>query len=147
MKIVINKRLEGFFGLSTKAMIELIKRKSKGIFFVDKEIWESVDGSLGSKKLKSIDGYKIVSEDILYKNGLIYIFDELKRNDPDLVSVVEKMGKESYGSDSELKIIEIPDDIEWYIDQFARSGEEEIHEKHRVWRNGEKDRAFGTCDN
>lgn len=56
---------------------------------------------------------------------------DVKRNDPKLVKVVEELGKEANGQFANLKIIEIPDDIEWDIEDY--DGMESIHEKHRIW--------------
>ena len=50
------------------------------------------------------------------------------RDDPDLIAAVESLGKRA-GLD--LKIIEIPDGIEWEINEY--DGWESVHEKHRSW--------------
>ncbi len=55
-----------------------------------------------------------------------------KRTDPKLVECVSMLGERANGMFSELKVVEIPDDIEFYIDEF--DGRETIHEKHRIWR-------------
>lgn len=54
------------------------------------------------------------------------------RGDPDLVAVVEELGtqKSSAGS-SKLLIVEIPDDVEWHIQEH--SGWEHVAENHRTW--------------
>ena len=57
---------------------------------------------------------------------------KIERNDPNLIKVVESLGEEANGRFSCLKVIEIPDDVEWFIDDH--DGVESIHEKHRVWR-------------
>ena len=47
------------------------------------------------------------------------IIDEwtFDRSDPDLVQVVETLGEKSgHGKNCKLKVVEIPDDIKWYID-------------------------------
>jgi hypothetical protein len=41
------------------------------------------------------------------------------------------MGEMVNGRFSNLKIVEIPDDVEWQIDDY--DGMETIHEKHRMW--------------
>jgi hypothetical protein len=58
--------------------------------------------------------------------------DKEKRCDPNLVKVVEKLGKRADGSFASLKVVDIPDDMEWEIEEY--DGWESIHEKHRVWR-------------
>jgi hypothetical protein len=59
-----------------------------------------------------------------------YYFD-IERNDPCLVQVVEELGKEAEGEYSVLKIVDIPDDISWHIEQY--DGIESVHETHRIW--------------
>jgi hypothetical protein len=60
-----------------------------------------------------------------------YQFD-IKREDPFLIQAIEEIGVERAGGDySELKIVEIPDNIAWYIYEY--DGVEEIHEHHRIW--------------
>ena len=54
------------------------------------------------------------------------------RSDPRLIAAVEKIGvEESSNRYSSLKVVEIPDGIEWDLDDY--DGIETIHEKHRSW--------------
>lgn len=62
--------------------------------------------------------------------GIRYAGD-IQRNDPRLVDVVEKLGKEAHGSRSSLMVVEIPDDMPFYIHDY--DGFETIHEEHRVF--------------
>lgn len=66
------------------------------------------------------------------------------RSNPVVVQVVEEMGKASWGKepdsqftfspkDSELRVVEIPNGIEWHIAQY--DGLEWIAEDHRTWGN------------
>lgn len=48
-----------------------------------------------------------------------------------LVQIVEEMGKQSWGAHSQLKIVEIPADVDWQIEEY--DGIEHIAEKHRTW--------------
>ena len=48
-----------------------------------------------------------------------------------MVKVVQDMGVEANGDHAKLKIVEIPADVEWQIDEY--DGSEWIAEKHRVW--------------
>ena len=58
----------------------------------------------------------------------------VNRNDPVLIRVVEELGKKEASNDvmSSLKIIEIPDDIEWIIEDY--DGLERVVEKYRYWQ-------------
>jgi hypothetical protein len=59
-----------------------------------------------------------------------YAFDN-DRSNPLLVEVVQKLGAKANGLYTTLKIVEIPDDVEWRVD--AINGKEVIREKHRIW--------------
>lgn len=56
----------------------------------------------------------------------------ISRTDENLISVVEELGEESWAKFSKLKIVEIPDDVEWEIAEY--DGVEWVAEKHRVWK-------------
>jgi len=54
------------------------------------------------------------------------------RTDPLLIQTIEELGeKESSGSCASLRIIEIPDNVNYEIDDY--DGIESIHETHRSW--------------
>jgi len=55
----------------------------------------------------------------------------LDRDDPVLVAVVEELGTAADTSVSELRVVEIPDDVEWQIEEY--DGSEWVAEKHRTW--------------
>jgi hypothetical protein len=59
-----------------------------------------------------------------------YVYD-IKRDDKDLVAVVRELGAEANDSHSELAIVEIPEDVKWYINEY--DGMEAVHEAHRSW--------------
>lgn len=59
-------------------------------------------------------------------------FSFTDRDDPLLVQAVEELGKEANTKISDLKVVEIPDDVEWEIEEY--DGSEWVAEKHRVWR-------------
>ena len=59
-----------------------------------------------------------------------YAFDN-DRSNPLLVEAVQKLGAKANGLYTTLKIVEIPDDVEWRVD--AVNGKEVIREKHRMW--------------
>ena len=63
--------------------------------------------------------------------GLEHGYVTVNRDDPKLVECVEALGDRANGKFAELKVVEIPDGIEWYIDNYE--GMEKIHEVHRSW--------------
>jgi hypothetical protein len=129
MKIVINKCYGGF-GLSEEAFELYLKKKN--IKWVEKE------GS--SYYTIPINQYKELSEkcwkehhdyrDINSKGYFLSDYN-IKRDDKILIEVVEELGEKANGNSSELKIVEIPDGIDWEIDEY--DGMESIEEKHRSW--------------
>ena len=64
-------------------------------------------------------------------DGCGYDFEE-DRTNTELVRVVEKLGDCASGELAQLKVVEIPDDIEWEIGEY--DGAEHIAEKHRTWQ-------------
>lgn len=71
-----------------------------------------------------------LSDKALKMLGVKYSWD-IARNDPKLVEAVEKLGTEANGMCAALKVVEIPDDVEWDIEEY--DGIEWVAEKHRVW--------------
>lgn len=69
--------------------------------------------------------------DIALKELNIEYGDDIKRNDPGLVEIVERLGRESWGSCARLRIVEIPNAVKWTIIEY--DGVEYIAEEHRTW--------------
>lgn len=113
-KIVINPNYGGY-GLSFEAMMLYGKKKGVEIhaFVRGKEIFLSPEPFSG----------------VIYKP----IDDEdIKRDDPVLVEVVEEIGNLAHYLEDKLKIVEIPDGVEWQIEDY--DGAEWVAEKHRIWK-------------
>lgn len=77
---------------------------------------------------EAIDLYKILTgippvEDVKYW--------EIARDNVVLVQIIEQLGDRANSRYSELKIIEIPDDVEWHIHEY--DGIEWVAENHRTW--------------
>lgn len=66
-----------------------------------------------------------IDDELYFYSGLI------KRDDPILVQVVDELGEHA-GEECKLKIVEVPNDVEWYVDE-KEDGVEIIREKHRIW--------------
>lgn len=56
---------------------------------------------------------------------------DMERTDPRLVECVETLGDKANGSCAKLEVVEIPDDVNWYISDY--DGIETIEEVHRSW--------------
>lgn len=57
---------------------------------------------------------------------------DIPRDDPVLVSVVEDLGEKSHGNFAILKVVDIPDDVKWEINEY--DGNEWVAEVHRIWQ-------------
>jgi hypothetical protein len=66
------------------------------------------------------------------EDGTLFSEYSIERDDPFLVQVVEELGHEANGFAAELKIVEIPDGVQYIIDDY--DGMETIREVHRTWR-------------
>ena len=60
-----------------------------------------------------------------------FYYYDIPRDCPVLVSMVEEQGTAINGTYSDLKVVEIPDGINWYVDEY--DGMENIAERHRTW--------------
>lgn len=58
---------------------------------------------------------------------------DVLRTDPKLIKVVRALGEEANDRFSKLEIIEVPDDVQWQIEEY--DGIEWVAEKHRTWGN------------
>lgn len=64
-------------------------------------------------------------------NDEIFNDRTIARDDPILVSVVRELGEAANGRHAELKIVTIPADVLWQIDDY--DGWEWVAEQHRTW--------------
>jgi hypothetical protein len=140
MKIVIN-RCYGGFGLSLKAKKRLMELKGKRIFFYKQTKYSYNDGKDEYTKINCLEessffttaSSKDLGEviDKVPDKYYIWVEKKLERTDNDLIKVIEELGTEANGRCSNLRIVEIPDDIEYEIDDY--DGMESIEEVHRSW--------------
>lgn len=77
------------------------------------------------------DWYRNYYIDGIIDNDHYFWTTNISRNDPHLVHVVEVLRAEASGSYSRLKVVEIPDDVDWEINEY--DGLEHIREKSRTW--------------
>lgn len=132
MQIVINKCFGGFC-LSNEAFEMYLELKGikyykypgllgSDYYRVPKEKYEKL-----SEMWHKEDGnYKRINA----KNWFLSDRD-IKRNDPLLIKVVKELKNRANGRCAELKIVRIPNNIEWEIDEY--DGLETIDEKHKSW--------------
>ena len=112
MKVVINSDYGGF-SLSDEAIEAYAERK----------------GITLRKEERNSDS--VLSSDYYLDNDEGFNCREIPRNDPTLVAVIEKLGVKADGFCATLKVVEIPEDVDWYVEEY--DGNEWVAEKHRTW--------------
>jgi len=113
VKIVINSDYGGF-SLSDQAVLAYGRKKGLNLVKDENTSWN----------------ISIFYKDTVAKEN--YFEDrEIPRNDPALVEVVEVLGEAANGFAASLKIVEIPEDVEWCVEE--NDGREWVSEKHRTW--------------
>lgn len=149
MKVVISNSCYGGFELSYEEVMYYVKLKGIKLYaYVEK--WE--DDLFAGKTYDDSDRTIIPFEEreskdetirIYYaiKKGLKnmeelnrYLWNEegIKRDDPAFVKMVEDLGGKASGRFAKLRVVEIPDDVDWEITEY--NGLEQVEEKHRIWR-------------
>ena len=122
-------------------MIEYFKRKGKELYVYDwncdeKNVsyYELIDTN-NCKEFKKIYhisySYKKIEGRILDSNDLIdeySLFDEISREDKDLIDIVKEINNKKV-----IKIVDIPFDVDYYIEEGQCGFAETICEKHRKW--------------
>jgi hypothetical protein len=115
--IVINRQ-HGGFGLSWDAQIAYLERAGIAYTLVDRV---------------SRDDTVRFGQEIKLANGDNWNDRrDIARDDPALVATVRALGKEANGTFADLKVVKIPGDIEWQIDEY--DGQEWVSEMHQTWR-------------
>jgi len=142
MKIVINACFGGF-SLSHKGVMRYLELCKKQVWLEpgtsqisglptywlvppDKRQKEMTSKEWAAASLAERQEHnKISAEQTLYDQ-------DIPRDDPNLVQVVEELGSDADGRCAELRIVEIPDGTNWEIDEY--DGYEHVAEVHRTWR-------------
>ena len=139
MKIVVN-RCYGGFGLSPQATELYAEKCGFKVFgyqkdYSDESFGKYIRFKVGDEPwcihwLKEDLGVNPTSD--MLNNDVEWFHDwDIPRDDKNLIEVVEALGEKASGPYAELVIIDIPDDVDWEIDEY--DGYETIHEKHRSW--------------
>lgn len=140
MKIVINICYGGF-SLSPKALLWLWEKGFRENIYSVKDYYGNSYNKKGHKS--DLLTWQNHLKGIKNKTSYLTVFspdnefvlnprpkDEY-RSHPLLVECVETLKGEANGSCADLKIVEIPDDVNWEIKEY--DGVEYIAEKHRTW--------------
>ena len=144
MEIVINKQFGGF-SLSHEGVLAYAKRKGMTLHPAPSEVDLKHGRTLEDALI--VHYYRVPREQYIKLEEEIrddpnrdyrelpddWYFSErdIPRDDPDLIAVVRELGDEANGNHATLRVIEIPDDVEWEIEEY--DGQEWVAERHRTW--------------
>jgi len=137
-KIVINTCFGGF-GLSYEAMMLYAEKKGMALYaFTEKRnesghlLMEEFELYVPEKRKPFLIHYSTKPlKNGKYEEKSYFSDSDIPRDDPALVEVVQELKERASGTHAELSIVEIPDDVEWEIEEY--DGTEHIAEKHRTW--------------
>ena len=147
-KVVINN-IHGGFGLSPRAVLKYAELSGIKVYpYAELERENNKNVPDGKERYRLLEKSQLDDEEIF----IIYWLEddlgkkttnkklndakwfnerEIPRDDENLVKVVQLMKKKANGSCADLKIVEIPDDVNWKIDEY--DGSEWVAEEHRTW--------------
>lgn len=151
VKVVINSCYGGY-GLSPKAFKRISELQGKECYFFVSEfengkfVNKQVDMSeihgvffeaMSTPNLPIYDDWYVLTNEEKRKHNEAYLKAKISnfrddRTNELLIRVVEELGTDkASGAHSSLKIVEIPDDVEWEI--HSNDGLEWVAEKHQTW--------------
>lgn len=149
MKIVVNKCYGGFC-LSRKAIEKYAEAKGRKAYLYkfltldefalldegeEPLLFFAMDTGDGSQfqsgRWAEMTPEERAAHNANYEKHKILPENDALRVDPDFIKIVEELGKEASGRCADLKVIEIPDGIDWEVEEY--DGMESVAEKHQVW--------------
>ncbi len=137
MKVVINVQFGGF-GLSNKAVMRYAELKGMELYpFISKTCWDvhrkvyGKNPELEEAMFVSYSTVPVVNGEDAPEGTYFTPTWDIQRDDPTLISVIGELKKKANGKHATLKVIKIPDGVEWEVEEY--DGYEHIAEKHRTW--------------
>lgn len=132
-RVVINGCYGGF-GLSSRGVEAYLARKGKQVWWFTNAKDASGHPDLHKKVPTDNPDYEFIAYSYTSPEATddsYFYHRDIPRDDPDLVAVVEGLGKDAADKFAELAIVEIPADVEWYVEEY--DGLEHVAEQHRTW--------------
>ena len=132
MKVVINGDYGGF-GLSEEAVDRYIELAGFKLYKHNDPEWKSTSYyTVPYEEFLKVNAADREKGNYKDSNALCWSYHEIPRNDPILVQVVKELGERVNSLYSSLKMVDIPLDVQWFIEDY--DGLEHVSEKHRTWR-------------
>lgn len=131
MKVILNKCFGGF-DVSDEAYSLYAKKKGLKLYRYENR----TDGYFKTDKSGSFGNYftkdfgNRVSKSGIDWDYCLYL-NEGHREDPVLIEVVEELGEKASGRYGNLKVVEIPDGLNYVVDDY--DGVETLHEDVPTW--------------
>lgn len=135
MKIVINKCFGGF-SVSLEAA-QFMAESGDASAKEQVEKWEQRDSwvqaylKTGKWSEEAAASRSMLEIDARYHRQARFHGFDFERDNPYLVAAVETLGDKANGEYAKLRVVEVPDGIQWEIDEY--DGMEKIAESHRSW--------------
>ena len=141
-KIAINRCFGGFdLSLEAEEMLWNLKGYKK-VYFYSQEFKDDNYKNIFYKKISGLNNSPFMTlcvkkdygeeTQAIDKDDFLWSYNIHKnREDKDLIYVIETLGNKASGSFGKLKIVEIPDDVVYEIDDY--DGMETVKEVHRSW--------------
>lgn len=132
MKVVINS-CYGLFSLSVKGIEYYLALKWKNAYWYKAEICNAPHRRIPSEEATNREMCFTEDNWESFVGNWVWYFScrDIERNDPDLVKTVKALKKEANWMCAELKVVTIPDWVEYTIEEY--DWYEHIAEKHRTW--------------
>lgn len=146
MKVVINTQFGGFnlsdaayewliaHGVPVRKYIKEPRNPETGLYDIKSPENEGeiiFDRTLTEKGESKINDLYLEHTDSSIFGRYWETWIDERRDWPLLVQCVEELGDKAAGRSATLKIVDIPDDVEYIIEEY--DGLEHIAEKHRTW--------------
>lgn len=135
-KVILNKCFGGF-GVSKEAYELYAKKKGIDVFHYTQKNLKNEIYTYATDDNRSFDFHftKDFGDNVYISNEdfkkYFLNLDENFREDKTLIEVVEELGEKANTFYSNLKIVEIPDDLDYVIDNY--DGIETLHQKVQEW--------------
>lgn len=135
-KVILNKSYGGF-GISRMGYELYAKKKNLDLYMYETEFkgehcfYKKTDNdALFTQYFTKDFGDNVDISEEDYKNYNLYL-DKGYREDPILIEVIEELKEKANSNFSDLKIVEIPDDLDYVIDDY--DGLETLHQRVQEW--------------